>query len=140
VADYFPTEQTVVHFTEGDCWLLALKMHELTGKPMAFANPLPSDPLYWEHVGLQVSVNRILDIEGMWTPKQWREKWAGSKVYGNGDGVLYYADDPLHIDLFLEGMEPVFVSASRASRVAKRLLETHAPHLLKSHSIVQVSG
>lgn len=130
MVDYFPTPETVEAFTCGDCWNLARTLRKMTGKRLVFANPDPEDQYYWEHVGLEVRRGLVLDIEGLHTTKNWRARWADGRRWRPGKGVLAYADDDTEIaGRWLEGLDLMYPE-TRPYRPARRLLETHAPHLL----------
>lgn len=128
---YTPTAEIVEAFTEGDCWYLALTLHEMTGLPMVFANPMPSDPDYWEHVGLQISANRILDIQGVHTNMAWRRLWAGN--HKCTDGILFRTQDEDYISYLLSDQDRIYYRTD-ARRPARRLLETYAPNLINKNA------
>jgi hypothetical protein len=119
---YQPTAETIEAYTEGDCWHLALSIHRITGKPLVFANPMPRDPDYWEHVGVQISKTRILDVTGVHTNMKWRKRWAGEF------GVLYRTTDKDYIKVLMMDQERIY--SNKTYRVARRLVETYAEHLL----------
>lgn len=128
--EYFPRPETITAYTTGDCWHLALILRKLTGKRMVFANPDTSwGSDYWEHVGLEVAPGKILDINGVSTAKAWKDRWAGKTGYRRGLQILMYMDDDKAIREFLDDQGRTFPECN-TSRVARRLLATHAPHLL----------
>lgn len=61
--------EKVIHYTEGDCWALAIAVHELTGLPMLAVgysgDSEPSNERYWCHVVVQVEGLMVLDITGL---------------------------------------------------------------------------
>lgn len=64
------SERKLVHYTEGDCWALAVAVNELTGLPMrgvGFYADHGEDPetRQWCHVVIEVEEDTILDIRGL---------------------------------------------------------------------------
>jgi len=64
------SERKLVHYTEGDCWALAVAVNELTGLPMrgvGFFADHGEDPdtRQWCHVVIEVAEDTILDIRGL---------------------------------------------------------------------------
>jgi hypothetical protein len=65
----------LVHYTEGDCWALAIAVSELTGLPMlgvgyADENGVDPNERYWCHVVVKVDDDTVLDIRGLRTPDE----------------------------------------------------------------------
>lgn len=64
-------------FTCGDCWHLARTMHLLAGYPVVTFNHFVYGPDLWAHAANLLPDGRIVDIEGIWSEKDWRKKWSG---------------------------------------------------------------
>lgn len=70
--------ETVVAFTEGDCWHLAFELHRLTGYPMFFSSAWEEQPtgyFQWDHVGLSVGETHVLDVNGLTDVEDWMLYW-----------------------------------------------------------------
>lgn len=82
------TPEKVIHYTEGDCWALAVAVQEMTGLPMfavgytGDADQSPADR-YWCHVVVQVDDRRVLDVRGL------RESDEAISEYLKSHGVLW---------------------------------------------------
>lgn len=105
------SEDEVRAFTEGDCWLLAQHVRRLTGLPLVFANPWPKDEGYWEHVGVLVAQDRVLDVEGIHPRSEWVRKWAPL----GGTSFEAHTDEEIADHLDADRMFP-WVSPARAAR------------------------
>lgn len=76
---YNPRPATIIAYTEGDCWHLAWTLHRMTGLPMIFSlyekwNGL-HDAACWDHVGLLLRPDTVLDIFGAQPLDQWKDDW-----------------------------------------------------------------
>lgn len=65
--------EVVDDYTCGDCWLLAAAVKDVTGLP--FVAYFDKADGQWNHVANRLPDGRIVDIEGVWTPEAWAEKW-----------------------------------------------------------------
>lgn len=64
-----------VHYTQGDCWALAIAVHEMTGLPMLAVGYTgddgePPHERYWCHVVIKVDGGMVLDIRGLRPPEE----------------------------------------------------------------------
>lgn len=82
------SEQKIRHYTEGDCWALAIAVSELTGLPMygvGYRDERGGDPneRYWCHVVVQVAYDKYLDIRGIRTADEVFEEFTnfGGDMY-----------------------------------------------------------
>lgn len=67
-------------FTQGDCWALALALHEATGWQLVaigysdeWAQPL--EYRSWEHVGVRRADGKVVDITGVHEEPEWLARW-----------------------------------------------------------------
>ncbi len=70
----FPAE-VVEAFTDGDCALLAVALHDLTGYPLVTASS-ELDDRQWYHAGVLLPSGGVLDIRGVSSVTVWLEFWA----------------------------------------------------------------
>lgn len=82
------SEQKIRHYTEGDCWALAIAVSELTGLPMrgvGYRDERGVDPneRYWCHVVVQVADDQFLDVRGIRTAEEVFEEFTnfGGELY-----------------------------------------------------------
>ena len=64
------SERKIRHYTEGDCWALAIAVSELTGYPLygvGYRDERGVDPneRYWCHIVVQVADDAYLDVRGV---------------------------------------------------------------------------
>jgi hypothetical protein len=106
-------------FTEGDCHILAVRIHRLTGWPLAtFAD----DGFPHTHCFVQCPDGEYLDVEGKRPEAAFRDAW---KLYLNpGDTIKLWTIPELRASKW--ATEPVFGSYSYAAarRVAGKLLDS----------------
>jgi hypothetical protein len=123
---YVPSAETIEAFTEGDCWRLAKALRKITGLPLVFANPHQLTNRcervlgleYWEHVGLLVDEETVLDINGLTPVWDWAKKWAGA------EHRYFFTDRDDDIAVLLEDQDHMY-PATHPARPARRLVETH---------------
>lgn len=119
---YSPTVDTVIAYTEGDCWHLAHTLHQMTGWPMVFfvAHPYPEDdPLdCWDHVAIQMPDGHILDVNGPQTCTAFVRAWR----YGTHTPyALALTSDPEDIERALTDQERIYAEHN-THEVAQALL------------------
>jgi hypothetical protein len=61
-------------FTEGDCWILARSICEDASYELV---TISSDDNYWYHVGARQPDGTVLDIDGVWSERNWLNHWGG---------------------------------------------------------------
>src|SRR6478609_5507007 len=124
-------------YTEGDCWILAYALHELTSLPLA----LTGTALDWDHVMLALPNGEFLDITGIcgkeamlynygsrtnditYVPDTWASSW---KAYKN-----YITDNHNIIQSGLWKLHALYPGGLRTARaVAKKLIATLDPNVL----------
>lgn len=66
-----------MRFTEGDCHILAQAIHNLTGWPMYAFNWSNRPDL---HCFVKIPSGNFLDIQGISTPKEMKERWQCSRI------------------------------------------------------------
>lgn len=66
----FP-EETVFDLTHGDCWFLAASLSKALNLP--YATIYGDDEI--QHVGVELPDGNIVDIEGIWEPQEWENRW-----------------------------------------------------------------
>jgi hypothetical protein len=105
------TNDDIEVYTEGDCFVLAQAVHEITGWPMcAFSYDNTPDL----HAFVMTPDGKYLDIEGKHTPKQLRKKWQC------GLDINEYT-----VDEFKLWGEPNYdIGGERARELAQHLIET----------------
>lgn len=109
-----PTISAIEAFTEGDCWILAITLHRMTGWPVY----LLDHHCHW--VVRAPGRDRYLDITGVRTRKNLLNAWdSRSLTRADRSPFWCYAQD----DVF-EGEISQFPDSHRRARVvAQRLLE-----------------
>lgn len=68
----------VERFTEGDCWLLAKRLHRITGWPLCsfkFWDVEAERTVPGDHGFVMVPDGRVLDIEGCVSKRKFAKKW-----------------------------------------------------------------
>lgn len=68
-------DAAVAAFTNGWCWALAAQIERSTSWPMVVLGASNGD---WLHAGCRRSDGLIADIEGIWGPRQWQQRWEAS--------------------------------------------------------------
>lgn len=80
----FINDYDVVRFTEGDCHILARQINRLTGWPMFVFHPDTDDDFFDEYGDLHAFVQHpsgmYLDIEDLWEPEKFFERWGERRV------------------------------------------------------------
>lgn len=71
----FPAE-VIEAFTFGDCWHLARTLTTLTGYPVVAFHHFDFGKDLWAHAANRLPDGRIVDIEGIWSEKDWIEQWS----------------------------------------------------------------
>lgn len=63
VRDGVPSADAITVFTEGDCWALAVAIHDLTGWPLVAAG-IGDDADWWDHMLVETPNGKLMDIFG----------------------------------------------------------------------------
>jgi hypothetical protein len=127
-----PTGDTVVRYTEGDCWHLAFELGKMLNAPLV-AIVSANDPDEWHHVSVDLGRERLLDVLGcrtrdehmlFWgvrlrTPLTFREL---GRHYSLQE-LLVNLDD-CRLDMMLTRQDE-----EDCLEVAKALAATHSPQL-----------
>lgn len=75
-----------VYYTNGACWSLAWQIYRLTEKPHVICTLGDKGDWAvkdWYHVLVKIGPNKYLDIEGLHTAKQLKERWMlGTTAFG----------------------------------------------------------
>jgi len=147
---YKPRRHTIVYMTQGDCWVLAGKLSELTGWPVVavihpddalgdpdqVGNEAPGGWEGWTHMAVQDPEGRILDINGPQSPEDFLRQWAWTvRRRGVSDEAsllrtLTAEEYTLEAALQREwwGASQFYPSQYSHRRVARRLLDTYYPN------------
>lgn len=69
------SERKVIHYTQGDCWALAIAVSEMTGLPLLGVGynderGFPSSDRYWCHVVVGLGDGTVLDVRGVRDPEE----------------------------------------------------------------------
>lgn len=64
-------------FTKGNCWMLAAKLHDLSGWPVLFAGCLggTDEDFYWTHVAVLHPSGMVLDVMGLTSINDMLLRW-----------------------------------------------------------------
>lgn len=65
-------DAAVAAFTNGWCWALAAQIERATSWPMVVLGASNGD---WLHAGCRRNDGQIIDIEGIWSARQWQHRW-----------------------------------------------------------------
>ena len=65
-------DAAVAAFTNGWCWALAAQIERATSWPMVVLGASNGD---WLHAGCRRNDGQIIDIEGIWSARQWQYRW-----------------------------------------------------------------
>lgn len=78
------TQDDIDRFTSGDCHILAQQIHKKTGWPLYVFNPSPDDEFYGKygdfHAFVKHPSGKYLDVEGLHTPRELKNKWGCDRV------------------------------------------------------------
>jgi hypothetical protein len=108
-----PTEAGHAAFTEGDCWILALVLYEMTG----FEIYTLDSNVHWV---VRVGYNTYLDVGGISTRAELLDLWECSDLRRVGDTKIWLAErDRLRVAETFAG------SWRRAPVMARRLLDKY---------------
>lgn len=69
-----PSADAITVFTDGDCWALAVAIHDLTGWPLVAAGVGP-DADWWDHVLVETPNGKLMDIHGEQDRSTVRAEW-----------------------------------------------------------------
>lgn len=69
------------YFTCGECWSLALALHEVTGWPLAFVFPALAGSTDWRHVGAVHPTGRFVDWGGFSDEVEFVEDFGDDALY-----------------------------------------------------------
>lgn len=69
-----PTGDSVVRYTEGDCWHLAFELGKMLNAPLV-AIVSENDPGDWHHVAVDLGRERLLDVLGVRTRDEHMRFW-----------------------------------------------------------------
>lgn len=105
----------IVAFTEGDCWILAIHIHKMTGHPIY----LIDDGNHW--VVRQAGYDRYIDVTGVWSRSQLLWRWHAKSLRRASEFMLNSALSDTHRG----GPEDFEGSQRRAPLMARRLLEVY---------------
>lgn len=114
--DGAPTEACIEAFTEGDCWVLAIHLHRMTGWPIYLVDA--GD--HW--VVRETGQDRYLDVTGVYTRSQLLRRWEATSLSRIDEQLLEYAESDTSPESPMEAFEG---SQRRAPVVARRLLMRH---------------
>ena len=120
----FTFEQSAHYaFTEGDCWVLARAICE---DPSYELVTISSNGGYWFHAGARRADGTILDIDGIWTERNWMNHW-GEKLENAGcSSPLFLGEwDPLVFDKEAAAvdLQPSFYVSNFVDTYRSRILE-----------------
>ena len=86
-------------FTHGDCWALAVYLHDRTGwdiVALGLRGEESFEPAerYWEHMAVRTPAGQILDVTGVQAEGDFMRAWVGQDHHA----CLFVANDPGYRD------------------------------------------
>lgn len=116
--DWNPRNADIDRFTTGDCHIFAKAVHSLTGWPIATFD-YEYDPTGSIHAFNIMPDGRLIDVEGVFMPKEFISKWKQWKARS------YSVQHWPTMRRSWQGPQFGHYSYRRARVVARRLLEHH---------------
>lgn len=114
-----PTEAAITAFTEGDCWILALCLYDLTGWPVYVIDAGEREGIHW--VVRVPDKDCYLDITGVYTRHRLLQKWEATGLRKADDNIVTYALR----DYKIPDVEVFRDSYRRAPVIAQKLVDKY---------------
>lgn len=122
IAKFDFSPEAVEAFTEGDCWLLAIKLNALTGLGIITASASDACDDSWYHAANLLPDGTVIDIAGIWSAKEWLSHW-GSSTFNGNESLCIQQWTPTEFDFEVKdcGFDPAFELSDQAPEFAQKV-------------------